>query len=278
MRSSSITAGRPSSQIVLVLSLMCLTLPAAADDNSALTEQVQTLQNQLTTMQQQDQQLQVELGQIQKQVAAKQQQPAQPTAIPGLPAVEAPIVITININGMPTEGNSAAKAVMIEFTDFECPDSGIYARTIYPEIRANYIDTGKIRYFYEDSPQPMYPHARPAAAAARCAGDQGKFWEMYDSLFANQSALDEPDFSDRAKSLRLNVKKFNDCLDSDKYDSTVRQGASLGKSVGVQQAPTFYFGTLRSDGSGIVDVNKKVVGDMSYAVYQHEIESELAPK
>src|SRR5260221_459521 len=84
------------------------------------------------------------------------------------------------VHGEPFRSDAHARVAIIEYSDFECPLCRQFARDVYPLIDAAYIHSGKVKYFFRDLPLPMHPHALPAARAARCAGEQGKFWEMHD--------------------------------------------------------------------------------------------------
>jgi protein-disulfide isomerase len=190
------------------------------------------------------------------------------------PTPAAPAITTLSTAGLPVEGPSNAKVVMVEFTDFECTYCGQYAREIYPQIDANYIRFGKIQYFYHPMPLNIHPHAVQAAEAAQCAADQGKFWEMHDSLFANQSALEEKDFLGRAQALGLDVQKFSQCMLVDKYSDGLRNGEADWESRGVKGTPTFFIGILQPDGT--VKVDYTINGAMSYETYQKDLDAELA--
>ena len=130
-------------------------------------------------------------------------------------------VSSLSIRGEMFRGDSAARVAIIEYADFECPWCGEYERSTFPQILSEYIATGKVKYFYRDLPLPGHARAVPAAIAARCAGEQGKFWEMHDSLFAKQTALSPPALLDRAKTLGLDTTKFTECQSSEKYAADI---------------------------------------------------------
>ena len=95
-----------------------------------------------------------------------------------------PANVKINIAGAPTLGRADAPVTMIEFSDFECPFCQRYFKSTLPEIKRDYVDTGKVRYVFLDFPlEQMHAKARKAGEAAHCAAEQGKFWEMHDMLF-----------------------------------------------------------------------------------------------
>ena len=91
------------------------------------------------------------------------------------------------LDGAPSIGDANARVAVVEFGDYECPYCGRHANQVLPEIVANYVNTGKVRYFFKDTPvEAIHPAAFKAAEAALCAGEQGTYWEMHDLLFKNQ--------------------------------------------------------------------------------------------
>jgi protein-disulfide isomerase len=181
----------------------------------------------------------------------------------------------LNIKGEAFKGDETAKVAIIEYSDFECPFCGKYAREVFPQVVQNYVKTGKVRYYYRDLPLPMHPNAFPAARAARCAGEQGKFWEMHDSLFANQAALTKNDISARAGSIGLDVSKFNECLASDRYGDIIRKSATGAERLGVNGTPAFAFGVITAGGD-VVKVNNLEMGTGSYDSFKAEIDELLS--
>jgi len=89
----------------------------------------------------------------------------------------------INISGYPVLGDSNAKVILVEFSDFECPYCARHFKQTYPEIKSNYIDKGIVKLVFKNYPLPFHSSAQKAAEGAECAKEQGKFWEMHDKLF-----------------------------------------------------------------------------------------------
>src|SRR5277367_6195365 len=79
-------------------------------------------------------------------------------------------------------GRDDAPVTVVEFADYQCPFCRKFHSETFAEIKKNYIDTGKVRYVSRDLPLDFHPNAAPAAQAARCAGEQHKFWEMHDAI------------------------------------------------------------------------------------------------
>ncbi len=162
-------------------------------------------------------------------------------------------------------GNANAKVTIVEFSDFECPFCGrFYTDTLVP-MKKDYVETGKVKFIYRDFPlSSIHPDAEKAAEAAECAGEQGKYYAMHDTLFANQQALDVTSLKGYASALGLDTAKFNSCLDSGKMSSEVANDFQDGVTAGVQGTPTLFIN------------GKKLVGAQPYNVVRAAIEAELA--
>src|SRR3989338_1605956 len=138
----------------------------------------------------------------------------------------------------PHLGDISAKARIVEFGDFECP----YCEQSFPivrEILQQY--QGKIYFVFRDFPlTDIHSHALPAAEAAACAAEQGKFWEMHDKLFLNQANLEDADLRKYAQAIGLNTAQFNSCFKANKYLSDINQDVNDGLGFGVRATPTFF--------------------------------------
>jgi protein-disulfide isomerase len=110
-----------------------------------------------------------------------------------------------------------APLTMVEFTDLQCPFCRQFVMTSFDDIRKNWIDTGKLRYISRDFPLDIHAQAMPAARAARCAGEQGKFWEMRLGLMRNANLLSADYITKTAGDLKLESKAFAACLAASKY-------------------------------------------------------------
>jgi protein-disulfide isomerase len=142
----------------------------------------------------------------------------------------------IDPGGHPQRGPDDAPVTIIEFGDFQCPYCRAAEGTLR-EVRQRYGN--KVRLVYMDFPLSFHANAMNAAMAARCAGEQGKFWQYHDALFANQAALSADDLKARAESLRLNTAKFDACFDDRKYESDILSDKADGKRAGADGTPYF---------------------------------------
>lgn len=138
------------------------------------------------------------------------------------------------------------------------------------------MKTGKLRYIVRDFPlESIHPHAFRAAEAARCAADQGKYWEMHERLFSNQKALAAAELVAHAQALGLGTDEFKGCLDGGKHSARVRGDLEEAQRLGVTSTPTFLVGVVEPDGTH-VRAARKIVGAQPYAAFREAIEGLLA--
>lgn len=96
----------------------------------------------------------------------------------------------VGVGDLPVLGKENAKVTLIEFSDYQCPFCARHFTQTEPQIKKEYIDTGKVKFYYRDFPLPqIHPGAQKAAEAARCAGDQNKYWQYHDVIFQNQTDI-----------------------------------------------------------------------------------------
>lgn len=165
--------------------------------------------------------------------------------------------------GRPTRGPQNAPIEMIEFSDFQCPYC-LRANPVVTKLLGAYGD--KIRFTYRHFPLPTHPNARPAAEAAQCANEQGKFWPFHDRLFANPTQLGADDLKKHAAAVGLDPAAFNSCVDAHKYKADVDADIQAGTEVGVDGTPAFFI-----DG-------RMVSGAQPYEVFKRIVDEELALK
>jgi protein-disulfide isomerase len=179
----------------------------------------------------------------------------------------------VSIKKRPSQGSAAAKVAVIEYSDFQCSFCGKYDRETYPQIQDEYLKTGKIRYVFHDLPLDFHENAFKAAVAARCAGEQGKFWEMHDRLFANQTALSQADLLKHAAAISLDAPRFQQCVESDRLAADIRSDITEANNAGMSGTPTFLIGYVQPDST--VKVVKKLVGAKPYAQFKAAIDELL---
>jgi protein-disulfide isomerase len=179
-----------------------------------------------------------------------------------------------DITAAPSKGDPNAKVVMIEFSDFECPFCREYTKTIYNQILETYVTPGKVRYVFVDFPgEKIHPHALKAAEAARCANEQGKFWEMHDQLFARQKDLGSSGIGDAAQAAGLKKAEFDACFASGKYSEPVVQVEQANAKLGMTGTPTFVFATPDPSNPSKVKMVRALVGGQPYSAFQQILDS-----
>jgi len=161
-------------------------------------------------------------------------------------------------------GKKDASVTIVEFSDYECPFCVRFHTETWPQLKKNYIDTGKVKFVYRDFPLGFHQNAQKAAEAAECAGAQGKFWEMHDLLFTKGVAGGINGFKQYAQTLSLDTAKFNKCLDSGEKASEVQKDEADGAAAGIQGTPGFFV-------NGV-----PVSGAQPYSVFQKIIDAALA--
>ena len=148
------------------------------------------------------------------------------------------------------KGEANATVTIIEFSDFQCPFCRRFALETLPQIQKEYIDTGKAKLVYKNFPLVQtHQFAFKAAEAALCAGDQGKFWEMHDTLYVNSHLLDINSLKAHASNLGLDTDAFNTCLDSNAKAAIVQQDMLEGRTLGITGTPFFLINGVEVSGA-----------------------------
>jgi NhaA family Na+:H+ antiporter len=143
-------------------------------------------------------------------------------------------------------GPADAPITLLEYGDYECPDC-LNAVPIIKEVRKELAE--RVRFVFRHFPQSgIHPNASTAAEAAEAAGDQGKFWEMHEALFANQKRLGEIDFANLALKLGVEIYKFETSRTADRHRRRVRADYESGVRSGVKKTPTMFINGRRYEG------------------------------
>jgi protein-disulfide isomerase len=201
-----------------------------------------------------------ELRQI-KQLLQAQNKPAGPPP---------PSKAVLNTQGGEMLGSKSAPLTIVEFTDYQCPFCQRFHTTAFADLKKNYIDTGKVRFYSRDLPlDSMHPNAMRAAQSARCAGEQGQFWALRDIMGANPGQLDMNSIMADAASLKMDTAKFKACVESDKYKQAIQTDVLEAMKIGADGTPTFVVGKSTPEG---VD-GEVMVGAMPYEVFDRKLKS-----
>ncbi len=202
----------------------------------------------------------VEKQEVVQQPQQQAQEPQQPQVLGAEDQVE------IVKGATAVKGPEDAKVTIVEFSEYQCPYCKKYVDDAYSQIMANYGD--QVKYIFRDYPLPFHPHAQITAEAARCAGDQDKYWDFHDLVFANQAEWSILDDSQEtligyATQLGLNQADFTACLQQGKFTQQIKDDLALGKKVGVSGTPSFFVN------------GQMLVGAQPYSVFEALIKQGL---
>jgi protein-disulfide isomerase len=237
--------------------------PAAAQSNAELDK----LSTEVQVLKQGQQAMQKDITEIKKMLEG--------VLARGRPKPFRPL--DLSLAGAPSQGASDAPVTLVEFTDFQCPFCRRYFRTTLPQLIKQYVDTGKVRYVVRQMPLTrMHSHAEKAAEAALCAAEQGKFWQMHNALFQDQTHLKPEDLTARATKLGLDMPKFSHCLDSGAKANAVQQDLKAGSHAGVHGTPTFFLGRTNSKAPDKLHATRMITGARPVSAFAQAIDALLA--
>jgi protein-disulfide isomerase len=166
--------------------------------------------------------------------------------------------VEVTDGGRPARGSKDATVEIIEFSDFQCP----FCQRANPTVQRVLTTYGdRIRFVYRHYPLPNHPNARPAAEAAVCAQDQGKFWEYHDRLFANPTKLTDADLKQHAGAIGLDTAAFADCFDSHKHKASVDADIAAANELGVTGTPAFFINGRSLEGAQPFEAFKRVIDE-----------------
>lgn len=208
-----------------------------------------------------------ELKQI-RQLLEKQQ--AVRAALPSAPAAPEKVQMSLG-NGWHSMGKDDAPVTLVEFADYQCPFCKKFHGDTFAELKKNYIDTGKVRFVSRDLPLDFHAYSMKAAEASRCAGDQGKYWEMRDTLITNSASLSEDLISKSAQTLGLKADEFHSCVTSDRYKADIEKDSNEAATLQISGTPSFVLAKTAKDKLDGV----KMVGALPYAQFESAIEQML---
>lgn len=162
----------------------------------------------------------------------------------------------------PSIGPRNAPITLIEFSDFECPYCRSWFNEVYLRLRQDYAD--QVRVVFRDYPlASIHPNAIPAAIAANCANEQGKYWEYHNKLFSGDQ-LGESIYKQYAQDLGLDLAKFEACRTSPEAQEEIQADYEYASGLGVRSTPTFFLNGL------------PIVGAQPYEMFKQVIDQELA--
>jgi len=170
----------------------------------------------------------------------------------------------LDLAGFQMLGSKDAPVTLVEFTDYQCPYCRQFHMNVFGELKKNYIDTGKVRFYSRDLPlDQIHPNAMRAAQAGRCAADQGQFWSLRDVMGNNPDKLDLENLVKEAGGLKMDTKTFRACVESQKYKEAVQTDVLEAMKIGANATPTFVLGKSTPQG---VD-GELIVGSQPYGEF-----------
>jgi protein-disulfide isomerase len=169
-----------------------------------------------------------------------------------------PVRVEVAASGPATGGPATAPVTIVEFSDFQCPFCSRLTPTL-DQVKKKYGD--KVRIVFRQFPLPMHQNAQKAAEAALCANDQGKFWQLHDAMFSNQSALGVDQLKAKAVELGLKAEDFNKCLDSGAKVAVVEADKKAGSEAGVNGTPAMFINGRFLNGAVPIENVTSVIDD-----------------
>ena len=174
-------------------------------------------------------------------------------------------------------GDPTAPITITEYSDYQCPYCKKFSDETEKQLVDKFVAGGQVRFIYRSFGLFIGPESQASAEATYCAGDQGKFWQFHDILFANHTGENVGDYTTKklqafAKTLGLDMNAFNSCLSSGKYTERVTQDGIDGRAAGIKATPSF---VLTYIVNGQVKT-KLIEGAQPLSVFQTEIEAALA--
>ncbi len=208
-------------------------------------------------------------------------QPSLPTN--NAPAPQSPtdngVPVKVSVDDDPVLGDKNAKITLIDFSDYECPFCKRHFTDTYPQLKKDYIDTGKVKMVFRDLPLNFHANAAREAEAAEWARKQGGdavYFQYHDQIFtkttSNGTGLALEQLPIIAKDLKLDVNQFQKCLDSGEFKSEVEKDLADAAKVGATGTPTFFIG--RSTADGVID-GIKIVGAQPFSAFKAIIDEKL---
>jgi protein-disulfide isomerase len=247
--------------------LIALSAAANAQTKSADPDPASTAA-EISALKKNQEEMRKDLEEIKKKLTAL-------TTPPPRPPIAEKTDSVITVGDIKIKGQADAPLTIVEFSDYQCPFCGRHVSQTLPQLMKNYVETGKLRYVFRDLPiESLHPQAIKAAEAARCAGEQDKYWEMHDKLFANQRALQPDKLREYAMSIGANESQFDACFNEGKYAKAVARDVAQADALGIRGTPTLVLG--RTDGDKVKDA-VIIRGAHPLSVFVAEIDKLLAP-
>lgn len=187
--------------------------------------------------------------------------------------IEPKLTTNLLLEGEPLLGSSHAPLTIVEFSDFECRYCQQFHQVVLPKLKQHYIATGLVRFVHKDLPLPFHSRALPAAAAARCAGEQNKYWTTYKALFDGQRCLQCKGVVAIAQERGVDANKLQACMNREATKALINANVSEAQLHGIRATPTFVIGPTRADNThrGII-----IEGAMPWPQFKTMLDQQLS--
>jgi len=179
--------------------------------------------------------------------------------------------IMLDVANAPMLGSNNAPVTVVLFTDFECPFCGRFYRDNFANLKKEYIDLDKGRFFSMDFPLGLHQHALLAAQSGRCASDQGEFWPMFELMQSHPETLDKSRLLEFAQRIGLKTAAFQECIESGRYESKIQKDIEYAMGKGIASTPSFIIG--KSTATGVE--GNLFVGAVPYDVFKKSVDQAL---
>lgn len=242
--------------IITIAVILSVLLSAwALIERTSMKTEIAVLNTQVETMQEEIKEL--------KSEPAQAARPSAPTPT---------VVSAVSIDDDPIKGDKNAPITIIEFSDYECPFCKRSNDQVISRIDKEYIETGKVRLVFRDFPLGFHKKAIPAAVAANCAGEQGKYWEVHDFLFQDKGNLSKEAVLNSSDSLGLDKAKLQACMDDKSKEEEITKDFQEGQKYGVRGTPSYFIGKTTENGK---IEGTFIRGAQPYTVFKEEIDKQL---
>jgi protein-disulfide isomerase len=199
--------------------------------------------------------------------------PSAPQPLPGSVSMTGQLSLR---GDAPVKGSPAARHMLVEFIDFQCPFCGRHAREVGKQIEREFVDTGRIRYAAVQTPlEHIHPDAVEAARASECVGSSKNFWSLYERLFSDPAfQLNRTTLVQKATDIGLDGQAFARCLSNPKTGEKVNFDREISTRFNIVSTPTFLLGTVGHDGT--ISIKRRINGAQAYSVFATALQELLA--
>lgn len=200
--------------------------------------------------------------------AARLAQQARDRRVPPVPT------LPLDLAGAARRGSPAARIGLVEFSEFQCPFCGKYAREVLPGILDKYVQSGRLLLVFRNLPlERLHPFAVRAASLAACADSTGRFWNVHDAFFAEPAIRTAEDVTGRAALAGLSAAEQESCLARPEFEQSVKADIALARVLQIDSTPAFMLGEV--NGSKLV-VRRVILGARSLSDFELAIDEALA--